>query len=133
MWLLDNYIMIGIFTFMNQKIIAKVIFLISVVIAIWAIWNFKKVKTTTDPTNPSKAKHLVTMGIYQYSRNPMYLAIVIVLFSWMIYLGNILNICILCLFVWYITKYQIKPEEEALLKIFGKDYSQYCSKVRRWI
>jgi len=133
MWLLDKYIIIGSFTFTNQKIIAKIIFLFGALIAIIAVWKFITIKTSTDPTNPSKATNLVTNGIYSYSRNPMYLAIVIVLFSWMLALGNISNIFILLLFVWYITKYQIRPEEEALIKLFGNNYTEYCRQVRRWI
>ena len=133
MYLLDKYVMIGSFVFTHQKMIAKVIFLIGVVVAIMAIWSFIKAKTTSDPTNPSKATYLVTTGIYRYSRNPMYLAIAVVLFSWMIALGNLINILVLVLFIYYITTYQIKPEEEVLTKLFYKDYKEYCKKVRRWI
>ena len=133
MWLIDKYISIGSFTITNQKVIFKVIFFIGVLIAVSAVWKFKTVKTSADPTNPSKATNLVTTGIYSNSRNPMYLAIVIVLFAWMIALGNILNIFLLWLFIWYITIFQIKPEEEALTRLFGKDYRLYCKKVRRWI
>ena len=133
MWLIDKYISIGSFTITNQKVIFKVIFFIGVLIAVSAVWKFKTVKTSADPTNPSKATNLVTTGIYSNSRNPMYLAIVIVLFAWMIALGNILNIFLLWLFIWYITNFQIKPEEEALTRLFGKDYRLYCKKVRRWI
>ena len=133
MWLIDKYMLIGSFAITNQKVIFKVIFLIGVMIAIIAVWKFKTAKTSSDPTNPSKATNLVTDGIYSYSRNPMYLAIAIVLFAWMIALGNILNIFILWLFIWYISKFQIKPEEAALTKLFGDDYIKYCSVVRRWI
>lgn len=133
MWLIDKYISIGSFTITNQKVIFQVIFFIGVLIAVSAVWKFKTVKTSADPTNPSKATNLVTTGIYSNSRNPMYLAIVIVLFAWMIALGNILNIFLLWLFIWYITIFQIKPEEEALTRLFGKDYRLYCKKVRRWI
>ena len=133
MWLIDKYMLIGSFAITNQKVIFKVIFLIGVMIAIIAVWKFKTAKTSSDPTNPSKATNLITDGIYSYSRNPMYLAIAIVLFAWMIALGNILNIFILWLFIWYISKFQIKPEEAALTKLFGDDYIKYCSVVRRWI
>ena len=133
MWLIDKYISIGSFTITNQKVIFKVIFFIAVFIAVSSVWIFKTVKTSEDPTIPSKATNLVTTGIYSNSRNPMYLAIVIVLFAWMIALGNILNIFLLWLFIWYITNFQIKPEEEALTRLFGKDYRLYCKKVRRWI
>jgi len=133
MWVFDKYLTIGNFTFIGQKITAIIIFSFGIFITILAIWSFKKAKTSSDPTTPSKATSLVTNGIYKYSRNPMYLTIAIVLFSWMIALGNIINIIILILFVYYITNYQIKPEEEALSKIFNTDYTNYVNKVRRWI
>ena len=63
----------------------------------------------------------------------MYLAILVVLIAWMLALGNFFNILILGVFIWYITKYQIKPEEEALIKLFGEKYIDYCKNVRRWI
>ena len=133
MYIVDKYIIIGNFSFIGQKVMAIIIFSIGILITIVAIWSFIKAKTTSDPTKPSKATSLVTHGIYKYSRNPMYLTIFIVLFSWMIALGNIFNIIVLIIFVYYITAYQIKPEEEALTKLFGKDYIRYCKKVRRWI
>ena len=133
MYVIDKYLTIGNFTFVGQKVTAIIIFSIGILITIFAIWSFIKAKTTSDPTNPSKATHLVTHGIYNYTRNPMYLTILLALFSWMIVLGNIFNSIILLLFIWYITKFQIKPEEEALTKLFGKDYRLYCKKVRRWI
>jgi len=133
MWVIDKYFILGDFTFNGQKITAKIIFSFGILLTILAIWSFKKAKTSSDPTNPSKATTLVTHGIYKYSRNPMYLTILIVLFSWMIALGNIFNIIILIIFVYYITTYQIKPEEEALTKLFKNDYTNYCNKVRRWI
>lgn len=133
MYIIDKYITIGNFSFIGQTVTAITIFSIGILITIIAIWRFIKAKTTSDPTNPSKATTLVTHGIYRYSRNPMYLTILIVLFSWMIALGNIFNIIVLIIFVYYITTYQIKPEEEALTKLFKNDYTNYCNKVRRWI
>ena len=133
MYVIDKFLTIGNFTFAGQKVTAIIIFSIGISITILAIWSFIKAKTTSDPTNPSKATHLVTHGIYNYTRNPMYLTILLVLFSWMIVLGNIFNSIILLLFIWYITFFQIKPEETALSKLFGDKYKKYCLQVRRWI
>ena len=36
-------------------------------------------------------------------------------------------------FIWYLTEFQIKPEERALTALFGDDYRAYCQKVRRWL
>jgi protein-S-isoprenylcysteine O-methyltransferase Ste14 len=36
-------------------------------------------------------------------------------------------------FVVYINRFQIRPEEAALTKLFGAEYAAYCAKVRRWL
>ena len=133
MWLINQYSSIGNFSFIHQKTLATIVFIIGSFIAVIAVVQFISAKTTSDPMHPSKAAQLVTNGIYNYSRNPMYLAILVVLISWMLVLGNFFNLIIVGIFIWYITKFQIKPEEEALIKLFGNKYVDYCNHVRRWI
>jgi protein-S-isoprenylcysteine O-methyltransferase Ste14 len=55
------------------------------------------------------------------------------LVSWWIFLGNILAITGVIIFVMFITEYQIRPEEEELEKIFGEEYLRYKRRVRRWL
>jgi protein-S-isoprenylcysteine O-methyltransferase Ste14 len=50
-----------------------------------------------------------------------------------VWLGNLVNVVPLLLFVWYINRFQIIPEEWALKNIFGESYAAYCSRVRRWL
>lgn len=133
MWLIDQYSSMGSFSFIFKKTMAIVLFVIGVFIAVIAVVQFISAKTTSDPMHPSKAAQLVTNGIYNYSRNPMYLAILVVLIAWMLALGNFFNIIIVGGFIWYITEFQIKPEENALSKLFGNTYVDYCKNVRRWI
>ena len=133
MWLVDQYLSLGSFSFTHQKNLAKIILAMGAFIAVIAVMRFISAKTTSDPMHPLKAKHLVTNGIYSYSRNPMYLAILVVLIAWMLALGNFFNLIILGVFIWYITEFQIKPEEQALIKLFGEKYTDYCKNVRRWI
>ena len=90
-------------------------------------------KTTITPLYPDKASTLVTMGIYQYSRNPMYFGLLLILFSIGFYLQNLASMFVLPIYVWFISKYQIILEEEALHKLFGQDYKNYQDRVRRWI
>ena len=51
----------------------------------------------------------------------------------LLFFGSWFGIIILMFFVWYINKFQIIPEEEAMEKLFGNKYSEYRQKVRRWI
>lgn len=55
------------------------------------------------------------------------------LVAWLIFLGNVLAVVGVIIFVVFITEYQIKPEEEALERIFGEEYLRYKKNVRRWI
>lgn len=106
---------------------------IAIVIGFLAIYSFRVHQTTVNPTKPEASSQVVDSGIYKYSRNPMYLAMLLALIAYATYLQNPLNLSICALFVWYITKYQIVPEERMLIKLFGEDYATYKNQVRRWL
>ena len=72
-------------------------------------------------------------GVYRYTRNPMYLGFLWVLFAWGIFLGSLVALMGLPIFVWIITQFQILPEEKVLAEKFGQDYQTYLSEVRRWM
>ena len=109
------------------------IFLAGLAINISAAFSFRKADTTMNPMNPKKATNLVDTGVYKLSRNPMYLGFLFILIGWTIWLGSVFNIAILLLFIWYITIFQIVPEEKVLEVLFAEEFESYRSKVRRWI
>ena len=119
--------------FPNIEIIGGLILLLGVVTAVLATLLFKKDKTTVNPRNPEKTTTLVTNGIFSITRNPMYLGLFLSISSTILFFGSWFGIIILMFFVWYINKFQIIPEEEAMEKLFGGKYSEYRQKVRRWI
>jgi len=94
---------------------------------------FARYKTTITPLKPSDATVLVTEGMYRYSRNPMYLGLLLLTIASTIWFGTWLGIIINILFIFLINFLQIIPEEEALLTIFGEEYEEYKKNVRRWI
>ncbi len=94
---------------------------------------FAKAKTSLDPLRPFKSTSLITNDIYKYSRNPMYFGYLLILLSSSVYLGNVIIIIIIPLFIFIINFIQIIPEEETLKDLFGPTYDEYLSKVRRWI
>jgi protein-S-isoprenylcysteine O-methyltransferase Ste14 len=63
----------------------------------------------------------------------MYLGFALILAGWAIFLANMASLLMLPAFVAYMTQFQIKPEERALLARFGPDYAEYMAKVRRWV
>jgi protein-S-isoprenylcysteine O-methyltransferase Ste14 len=72
-------------------------------------------------------------GIYRLTRNPMYLGFLSVLFAWAIFLSNALAFVFLPVFVLYMNRFQIKPEEKALRALFGPQFVMYTARVRRWL
>ena len=119
--------------FKNIEIIGGLILFLGVATAVLAIILFKKEKTTVNPMKPEETTTLITTGIFSITRNPMYLGLFFVTFSTVLFFGSWFGIIILMFFVWYITKFQIIPEEEAMEKLFGVKYDEYRQKVRRWI
>lgn len=95
--------------------------------------SFRGARTTVDPRKPETTSTLVTKGIYRFTRNPMYLGILLVLVAWVLFLAAAWALVVPFLFVLYINRFQIAPEERVLLAKFGAEYSAYASSVRRWL
>ena len=102
-------------------------------ISIFGIVSFRRAKTTINPHKPSAASSLVTSGVYRYTRNPMYLGLSVTLMGWAVFLSNPLALLAVPLFVLYINRFQINPEERVLSSLFGAEYAAYKEKVRRWL
>ena len=97
------------------------------------VLKFKKSKTTINPIKFKKVNKLVISGIYKYSRNPMYLGLLIIVISSSIFYLNIYSILTPIFFYLWINRFQIKREEVFLTEKFGEDYLSYKKKTRRWI
>lgn len=104
-----------------------------VAIAIAGVLQFVRARTTVNPLDPAAASALVVRGVYRWTRNPMYLGIASVLLGWAIYLSNVAALAVLPLFVIYINRFQIAPEERALEARFGEAFARYRHRVRRWL
>ena len=116
-----------------QKLISFILLFIGVLILINPILKFIKSKTTIDPIKFKKVNKLIITGIYKYSRNPMYLGLLTIVISTTIFYLNIFSIITPIFFYFWINIFQIKREEIFLTEKFGKEYSLYMTKTRRWI
>jgi protein-S-isoprenylcysteine O-methyltransferase Ste14 len=94
---------------------------------------FKKKKTTVLPFKPQRTSALVTDGFYRFTRNPMYLGMALVVLGAIFITRQPVGLLALFAACAYLTKFQIKPEEKALEQIFGQEFLDYKSRVRRWI
>ena len=104
-----------------------------VVVALAGVLAFRRADTTVDPRVPQQSSTLVIKGIYRYSRNPMYVGFLLLLAALAIYLRSPLAFALLPLFVLYMNRFQIAPEERFLLQKFGAEYQAYQAQVRRWL
>ena len=116
-----------------QTLISIFILSIGILILLNPVLKFKKSKTTINPIKFNKVNKLVTSGIYKYSRNPMYLGLLMIVISSSIFYLNIYSILTPLFFYLWINRFQIKREEVFLTEKFGKDYLSYKKKTRRWI
>jgi protein-S-isoprenylcysteine O-methyltransferase Ste14 len=94
---------------------------------------FKRARTTINPLKPQDASALVTDGIYRFTRNPMYVGMLLGVMGWVTFLWSPLALLGPVVFVAYITRFQIIPEERVLRAKFDPEYSAYQARVRRWL
>ncbi len=94
---------------------------------------FRAARTTVNPLHPEKASALVSAGVYRVTRNPMYVGMLCLLLAWAAFLATPAVLVGPLLFVLYITRFQIIPEERILRERFGEPYVEYMKQVRRWI
>lgn len=140
-WLLLAGTMLGVahltpklsFALPGSSAIALALVALGAALALAGVIAFRDRRTTVNPLTPSASSSVVTGGVYRISRNPMYLGFLFALAGWAVYLSNAGAALLLPAFIAYMTRYQIKPEERALLAKFGSEFEQYMSRVRRWI
>ncbi|MEE4108609.1 MAG: isoprenylcysteine carboxylmethyltransferase family protein [Halieaceae bacterium] len=104
-----------------------------IAVALLGVREFRRERTTVDPRSPGRAAALVTGGIFTQTRNPMYFGMLLCLAALAIWLRSLPAFLFLPLFVLYLNRYQIAPEERAMEEHFGNAFRRYCSRVRRWI
>ena len=126
-----NYLTILSFNSWINSLLGLSAILLGIIIILYSVIEFKRQKTNIIPFKSSSV--LITNKLYLYTRNPMYLGLFLSISSTILFFGSWFGIIILMFFVWYINKFQIIPEEEAMEKLFGGKYSEYRQKVRRWI
>ncbi len=102
-------------------------------IALAGVLAFRMSGTTVNPTTPEKSSQVVSVRIYRFTRNPMYLGFLLMLTGWAAYLSNAASVFALPAFVVYMNKFQIEPEERVLLAKFGVPFKEYMDAVRRWV
>jgi len=113
--------------------VSVLLLLFGIIIIRSAFLLFRNHKTTINPVNLTKTSSLVNTGIFKYTRNPMYLGMVLILLSIGLKFNLFGGIIFVFTFVVFITRFQIIPEEKAMEKLFGQEFKNYKSKTKRWL
>ncbi len=112
---------------------AITIAVIGVGFEIAGIISFLRARTTVNPMRPATTSSLVSSGVYRITRNPMYLGVLFILIAWAVFLSSAWLLFGPLVFVLFINRFQIGPEEKVLLAVFGNSYADYKARVRRWL
>ncbi len=96
-----------------------------------AAYEMRNRRTTIIPHRDADA--LVTTGIFSRSRNPIYLADVMILSGMILYWGAVLSLPLVPILLWLLERRFVIPEEDRLRRKFRADFARYCQKVRRWV
>lgn len=112
--------------------LALLLLCVGTAIYTWCLWDFAIAgKGTPAPIDPPKT--LVVRGLYRYTRNPMYVGVLCVIFGWAALFHSlsitVYGICVWIAFHLFVLLY----EEPHLSEVFGDAYARYCSEVGRWL
>jgi protein-S-isoprenylcysteine O-methyltransferase Ste14 len=121
------------YNFPGQSVVANSFFGAAIALGVVAVASFLMKGTTISPHTPDKTSSLVTTGLYRFTRNPMYLALLLALIGFAVARGHPLGLVPVIAFVIVMEAFQIRPEEAMLEEKFGDEYRSYKARVRRWI
>ena len=133
MWAASAVVSAASFALAGAPAIACAFALVGAGIGVAGVYAFRRHDTTVNPMKPETTASVVTAGVYRFTRNPMYLGLALILVGWAMYLTNLVALLLVPVFVAYMTQFQIRPEERALLAKFGPGFADYMLEVRRWI
>lgn len=105
--------------------------IVALAIVAWAFFTFKGIHTTIMPNKA--ASHLATKGPFRFSRNPIYVADIIIISGIGLATGNPWMLITAAAAIFVIEEMAIKREEIHLKAKFGQDWNEYARKVRRWV
>jgi len=133
MWWLSTFTTTVLLTSDVKFTLMSVFIAIAIFFELSGLLSFRLARTTINPLKPERTSTLVTSGIYQFTRNPMYVGLAALLFAWTSYLASVWGISLIVVYVAYIQRFQIVPEERALTTLFENEFIAYKNKVRAWL
>lgn len=98
----------------------------------WCVWDFGALGRGT-PLPLDAPKRLVIRGLYRYTRNPMYLGVIIAALGWAALFGSAVLLGYAALVAIICHLFVVTYEEPKLHDLFGAEYDDYRTQVGRWL
>jgi len=114
-----------------RRVAAILCIAVSAILIVWSIRLFRRAGTTFIPIKPTTA--LVWSGPYQFTRNPMYLAMACLYLGLALWFDLFWPLILLPGVLAGVQYGVIAREEQYLERKFGDDYRRYKARVRRWL
>jgi protein-S-isoprenylcysteine O-methyltransferase Ste14 len=116
----------------GARLAGPVLAVLGAVLALWGVLAFRRASTTVHPLHPEQASALVIAGPNRWTRNPMYVGMLLALAGWGVWLGGGVALAGVAAAWAWLHRFQVLPEERALAARFGAAYDAYRAQVRRW-
>lgn len=130
-WVLAIFVPIGVIPSYGMQLLGLAWVVLGALIVLWSALYFKTNKTTIEPHHTPSA--LITKGPYRFTRNPIYLAMVIASAGFAIWCGTALALIPTVVLAVILHKRFVMPEETLLRETFGAEADQYIAKSKRWV
>lgn len=115
----------------NGMLAGGILISFATVIALWALIGFYRAGTDVRPDEPDSA--LLTGGPYRYSRNPLYIVLILIQVTAALWLNMLWVLLLAPVSAIVIHYYAVAREERYLEQQFGQEYLDYKKRVRRWL
>lgn len=130
-WFLARELPIAGFAAPELRTLGSVLSVLGLMLIAWSALAFVQAKTTIEPHEAPQA--LITTGPFRFSRNPIYLAMVVILAGWVLWLGGLSGVVLPGIFASVLSLRFIVPEEARLQEAFGPAAEAYFGRTRRWL
>ncbi|WKE64577.1 methyltransferase [Gallaecimonas kandeliae] len=116
---------------LGLMLVGGALFAVGTLLLLLSAGLFRRRATTLDPTRAPDL--LVTSGLYRFSRNPMYLGMLLMLLGLALALDSLLGLLFPIAFFALMNWRQIPAEESRIEAAFGDQYRHYQKRTRRWL
>ncbi|MEL6532798.1 MAG: isoprenylcysteine carboxylmethyltransferase family protein [Pseudomonadota bacterium] len=130
-WFLARELPIAGFAAPELRALGSALSVAGLVLIAWSAVTFVQAKTTIEPHETPQ--NLITSGPFRFSRNPIYLAMVVILAGWVLWLGGLSGVILPGIFASVLSLRFIVPEEARLEDVFGEAARTYFARTRRWL